>query len=112
LSAGGPGERFGRFWPLGSNEELIKIKLLPDEQELLLEYGYPFESEKEQLKKMKARGRIGTLSIKPYFLSLLIGDLCYSINKRTTGRIQDELAELCDRLEYIERTGDGSLDIL
>lgn len=95
-----------------SHEELIKIKLLPDEQELLLKYGYPFEPEKEQLKKMKARGRIGTLSIKPYFLSLLIGDLCYSINKRTTGRIQDELLELCDRLEYVERTGDGSLDIL
>jgi hypothetical protein len=42
----------------------------------------------------------------------MIGDLCYSINKRTRGRIQNELVELCDRLEYIERTGDGSLDLL
>jgi hypothetical protein len=42
----------------------------------------------------------------------LIGDLSYSINKKTSGRIQDELAELCDRLEYIEATGDGELDLL
>jgi hypothetical protein len=42
----------------------------------------------------------------------LLRDLCRSINKRTTGRLQDELAELCDRLEYIKRTGDGSLDLL
>jgi hypothetical protein len=85
---------------------------LPREQELLLKHGYPFEPEKEQLKKLIARGAIGTLSIKAYYLSLMIGDLCYSINKRTTGRIQDELAELCERLETIERTGDGSLDLL
>lgn len=95
-----------------AKKETIKIELLPEEQELLLKYGYPFEPEKEQLKKFVARGTIGTLSIRPYYLSLLIGDLCYSINKRTRGRIQNELVELCDRLEYIERTGDGTLDLL
>jgi len=42
----------------------------------------------------------------------MIGDLSYSINKRTSGPLQDQLAELCDRLEYIERTGDGTLDLL
>ena len=36
----------------------------------------------------------------------------HSINKRTRGRIQNELIELCDRLEYVERTGNGSLDVL
>lgn len=92
--------------------EKIKIELLPEEQELLLKYGYPFEPEKQHLKKLIARGTIGTLSITPYFLSLMIGDLCHAINKRTRGRIQNELIELCDRLEYIERTGDGSLDLL
>jgi hypothetical protein len=95
-----------------AKRETIKIELLPEEQELLLKYGYPFEPEKEQLKKFLARGEIGTLSISPFYLEQMIGDLCYSINKRTRGRIQNELVELCDRLEYIERTGDGSLDLL
>jgi hypothetical protein len=95
-----------------ATREMIKIKLLPEEQELLMEYGYPFEPEKRQLQKMIARSRIGTLSISPFYLEQLIGNLCYSINKGTTGRLQDQLAELCDRLEYIERTGDGTLDLL
>ncbi len=32
-------------------------------------------------------------------LERLVGDLSYSINKRTTGRLQMELNELCERLE-------------
>lgn len=93
-------------------ERMIKIELLPEEQALLLEYGYPFEPEKKQLKRFLDRGEVGTLKIKPYYLSKLIGDLSYSINKRTKGRIQNELNELCERLEYIEATGDGELDLL
>lgn len=95
-----------------ATREMIKIKLLPEEQKLLLKYGYPFEAEQRQLQKLIARSRIGTLSISPFYLAQMIGDLCYAINKCTTGRLQDQLAELCDRLEYIERTGDGTLDIL
>jgi hypothetical protein len=92
--------------------EMIKIKLLPEEQELLLKYGCPFEPERRQLKKLIARSRIGTLSISPFYLAQMIGDLCYAINKCTTGRLQDQLDDLCERLEYIERTGDGTLDLL
>lgn len=92
--------------------EMITIELLPEEQELLLKYGLPFEPEKRRLKKLIAGSRIGTLSISPFYLAQMIGDLSYSINKCTTGRLQDQLAELCDRLESIERTGDGRLDLL
>lgn len=95
-----------------ATREMIKIELLPEEQELLLEYGFPFESKKRKLKKLIARRRIGRLSISPYYLAQMIGDLSYSINKCTTGCLQDQLAELCERLEYIERTGDGGLDLL
>ena len=91
---------------------LLEIELLPEEQELLLQYGYPFPPAKQQLQQMQGTGEIGILKIKPYYLSQLIGDLCFSINKKTSGRIQDELAELCDRLEYIEATGDGELNLL
>ena len=41
----------------------------------------------------------------------MIGDLSHSINKRTTGGIQHDLIESCDRLEIAERYGDGELDV-
>jgi hypothetical protein len=51
------------------------------------------------------------ITISRFYLQQLIGDLCYSINKRTRGRIQRDLVALCDRLEAAERYGDGELDI-
>ena len=45
-------------------------------------------------------------------LELLIGELSRSINHRQAGNEEDELMDHCDRLEYVERTGDGDLDIL
>jgi hypothetical protein len=88
----------------------IEIELVPEEQTLLLKYGYPFEPEKKQLEALIAQRQIGTIRISPFFLEKLIGDLSYSVNKRTRGRIQQQLNDLCERLEYIERTGDGTLD--
>ena len=93
-------------------ERVIKIELMPEEQSLLLEYGYPFEPEKKQLQQLVATGAVGVLKIKPYYLTQWIGDLSYSINKRTRGRVQTKLYELCERLEYIEASGDGELDLL
>jgi hypothetical protein len=101
--------RLSSFGVMMPRERMIKIELLPEEQALLLKYGYPFEHEKKQLEKMVATGDIGVLKIKPFYLSRTIGDLSYSINKRTKGRVQSELNELCERLEYAERTGDGEL---
>lgn len=43
-------------------------------------------------------------------LERLIGDLSISINHMQDGPVQDELADLCDRLEAVERYGDGGLD--
>jgi len=48
-----------------ASSKIIQIELLPDEQVLLLKYAYPFEAEKQQLKKLTAQGTIGTLSISP-----------------------------------------------
>ena len=95
-----------------ADEPAIEIQLLPEEQALLLQYGYPFEPEKKQLQRLVARDDIGTITISPFYLDKLIGDLCYSINKRTRGRVQQQLIDLCDRLEYAERTGDGMLDVI
>ena len=89
----------------------IEIQLLPEEQALLLKYGYPFEQEKTQLETLAASDQIGSITISQFYLEQLIGNLSYSINKRTRGRLQQDLIDLCDRLEYAERSGDGMLDI-
>ena len=92
------------------NWEAIKIQLLPEERQLILEYGYPFPDAKKQLQRLAASDDIEVLIISQFYLQQMIGDLSYSINKRTKGRVQYELNDLCDRLEYIEQTGDGKID--
>ena len=45
-------------------------------------------------------------------LERLIGDVCRSINPMNGGALQDQLLDLCDRLEAAETFGDGMLDVL
>ena len=47
-----------------------------------------------------------------YELKMLIGELSRSFNHGQCGRDEDADIELCDRLEYTEKYGDGELDIL
>ena len=93
------------------NWEAIEIELLPEERELLLQYGYPFPDAKAQLEKHAASDDFEVLTISHFYLNQMIGDLSYSINKRTKGGIQRDLIELCDRLESVERYGDGEIDV-
>ena len=48
------------------------------------------------------------MTISAYFLSLLIGDLAHAIVKKHCR--DPEVIELCERLEFVERTGDGRWD--
>ena len=76
------------------NWEAIEIELLPEERELLLEYGYPFADAKAQLKQYASSSDIEVLTISRFYLNQMIGDLSYSINKRTKGEIQSALIHL------------------
>ena len=71
--------------------EAIEIELLPGERELLLEYGCPFSDAKAQLEKCASSHDVEVLTISRFYLNQMIGDLSYSINKRTKGRIQRAL---------------------
>ena len=93
------------------NWEAIEIELLPEEREFLLKYGYPFPDAKAQLEEHVSSDDVEVLTISRFYLNQMIGDLSYSINKRTKGGIQRDLIELCDRLENVERYGDGELDV-
>ena len=92
---------------------MIDIQLTPRERSLILRYGYPFDQIKQTLLAVKSSKRIETVSFDEFEVDLLIGDLCRSINHEEGGlRIQAELDELCTRIEYAQKTGDGDLDAL
>jgi hypothetical protein len=90
-----------------SGSDKIEIELLPEERAILLRWTYPFEDVESQLKSFQSSDAIESVTISPYFLGLLIGDLSHAVTKR--GCRDATVFELCDRLEYIERSGDGQL---
>ena len=93
-------------------QETIEIPLTPAERSLLLRYGYPFEQIEHALKACDASHDIEIVPMDHFELEYLIGDVCRSINQTNGGATQDQLLELCDRLEAAEACGDGTLDVL
>lgn len=93
------------------DREVIEIPLTPEERSLLLRYGYPFARIEQALKACEASRHIEIVPIDCFELERLIGDVCRSINHMKRGRTQDQLLDLCDRLEAAEQYGDGMLDV-
>jgi len=91
--------------------ESVDVQLTPDERALLLKYGYPFERIETALKACESSNDIEVVPLDCFELERLIGDVCRSINEMNGGTIQDQLFDLCDRLEFAEQTGDGMLDV-
>ena len=92
--------------------ETIDMQLTPEERSLLLRYGYPFDQIKQALKACDASDDIEIVPMDRIELGRLIGDVCRSINHMKSGRTQNQLLDLCDRLEAAETYGDGMLDTL
>jgi hypothetical protein len=92
------------------DREVIDIQLTPRERSLILRYGYPFERIEQALKAVAKSRAIEIVPVDRFELERLIGDLCRSINDMQGGALQDQLLDLCDRLEAAERYGDGMLD--
>jgi len=90
----------------------IDIQLTPEERSLLLRYGYPFEQIEHALKACEASPDIEIIPMDCFELERLIGDVCRSINHMNGDALQDQLLDLCDRLEAAEEFGDGMLDVL
>ena len=92
--------------------ETIDIQLTPEERSLLLRHGYPFERIEQALKACESSRDIEIVPMDRPELDRLIGDVCRSINHMKSGATQNQLLDLCDRLEAAERYGDGMLDTL
>ncbi len=87
----------------------IKLQLLPEERALILKHGYPFERLENALKRWSKSEAIKRIAVSQREIEMLIGELSRSFNH---GQCEDAVTDLCDRLEYAERTGDGDLDVL
>lgn len=92
--------------------ETIDIQLTAEERSLLLQHGYPFQRIEQALKACASSRDIEIVPMDRFELERLIGDVCRSINHMKSGATQNQLLELCDRLEYAEVSGDGMLDTL
>lgn len=91
---------------MGALTESIELTFI--DRDLILKYGYPFERLQRALKRWPKQQGVRNVRMSQYELQMLIGELCRSVNHRETGDDEDAVLDLCDRLEYAERTGDGA----
>ena len=86
---------------------LIKLELLPQERAALLKWNFTPEV-RDQLEARAASDDVETITMSPATLNWLASDLTHAIVKR--GCRDDDVIDLSERLDYVEQSGDGSLD--
>jgi len=90
----------------------FKIELDPDEVRIILQYGYPEDPLARQLRPVAESDELSVVKIDKFCLEMLIGQLSRTYNHDEAGDDEEEVLDLCERLEYVERTGDGKYETL
>jgi hypothetical protein len=90
----------------------ILVELTPLERELILRYGYPLEQIKRAVSAVSPSDGIQAIPLSKFELGRLIADLLHNTTQVTDPLIGEQLADLCERLDYAEFRGDGTLGIL
>jgi hypothetical protein len=80
---------------LGSASELT-----PRELELLLEYGYPFSEQEQQLRGSKPVKGLHRVRIDSYWIEMMVADLVRSAREIRNRALLEELDALCSALEH------------
>ena len=88
-----------------SNNE-IELELLPAERAALLQWNFTPEV-RSQLEALRSSDNIESIKVARFIIRWLESDLNQAIVKK--GCRDEVVIELSDRLEYVDRTGDGSL---
>ena len=86
----------------------IKVQLLPHERAALLKGNFTIDEVHDQLKACASSSKVETITFTATDIHFLASDLNYAIVKR--GCRDGDIIDLSDRLDYIDDTGDGSLD--
>ena len=90
----------------------VEFEFTAKERRLINKYGYPFPALAKALAAVAKSRQIEAIEIADFELHQLIGDISRSINDGLGGpRVRSQLLDLCERLEYGHRYGDGTLDV-
>ena len=87
--------------------ETIELELLPHERAALLKWNFTPQIQ-DQLKDRASSDGLQTITLSPVDLNWLASDLTHAIVKR--GCRDADVIDLSERLDYVEQSGDGSLD--
>jgi len=85
----------------------VELELLPQERDVLLKWNYTPEV-REQLEAHASSEDVATIRLTPTAIHWLASDLNHAIVKR--GCRDQDVFDLSERLDYVDDSGDGSLD--
>jgi hypothetical protein len=85
----------------------LQLELLPHERAALLKWNYTPEV-RDQLEACASSADVETITISPTDVHWLAGDLTHAIVKG--GCRDNDVIALSERLDYVEESGDGTLD--
>jgi hypothetical protein len=86
----------------------IQLELLPHERAALLKWNFTIDEVRDQLEACASSPNAESITMTATDVRLLASDLTHAIVKR--GCRDEDVIELSDRLDYVDDTGDGSLD--
>jgi hypothetical protein len=86
----------------------ISVELLPHERAALLRWNFTSDAVRDQLEACASSEDVETITFTATDVYFLAGDLTHAIVKR--GCRDDDILALSERLDYVEQSGDGSLD--
>ncbi len=86
----------------------IRLELLPHERAVLLKGNFTIDQVRAQLQACASSEEITTITMTGVDVHLLAADLTHAIVKQ--GCRDQDLIDLSERLDYVDDSGDGSLD--
>jgi hypothetical protein len=86
----------------------IRLELLPHERAALLKGNFTIDEVRAQLEACASSEDVVTVMMASVDVHFLAGDLTHAIVKR--GCRDQDVIELSERLDYVDDSGDGSLD--
>lgn len=86
----------------------LRLELLPHERVALLKGNFTIDDVRAQLESHASSDEIETITIAAVDLHFLACDLTHAIVKH--GCRDQEVIDLSERLDYVDQSGDGSLD--
>jgi hypothetical protein len=86
----------------------INVELLPHERAALLKGNFTLDEVFEQLQGCASSRHVETITFTATDVHFLASDLTHAIVKR--GCRDQDILDLSERFDYVDETGDGSLD--